>query len=66
MATSLVYSASASDVDFFLTSLDAFLQIAALFNDCDQSEKENLLERAEQTLSDVIILNPFSHRVQAL
>ena len=55
MACSLII---AGDVDFFLTSLDAFFQIAALFNECDQSEKEQLLEKAEQTLRDVIYLEP--------
>ena len=49
-------SSLSSDVDFFLGSIDGFLQMAGSFTECNEHEQEQLLEKAEQTLRDVIYL----------
>ena len=42
--------------DFFLASVDGFLQMAALITECNEHELEQLLEEAEWTLRDVVYL----------
>ena len=51
-------SSLSTDVDFFLASVDGFLQMAALFTECNEHEQEQLLEEAERTLWDVVYLEP--------
>ena len=49
-------SSLSSDVDFFLGSIDGFLQMAGSFTECNEHEQEQLLEKAEQTLRHVVYL----------
>ena len=55
MAASIAYE---NDVDQFLLCLDSFLQLAGTIFQCPDIEKERLLENAEQTLRDVVYLEP--------
>ena len=45
-------------VDLFLASLDSFLELSASFPECQAADKQRLLEKAEQTLRDVVYLEP--------
>lgn len=45
-------------VDLFLASLDSFLELSASFPECQAVDKQHLLEKAEQTLRDVVYLEP--------
>jgi len=51
-------SSLSTDIDFFLASVDGFLQMAALFTECNEHGQEQLLEEAERTRRDVVYLEP--------
>ena len=47
-----------SDLYQFLVGVDTFLPLSESFPDCQQPDKERMLESAEQTLRDVVYLQP--------
>ena len=56
---SLLYSVMAeSEITLFLLGLETFLELSTSFSNCQGADKERLLESAEQTLRDVVYLEP--------